>query len=491
MPSGRSRGRQGVGQDIWDYVEVPLRRPFHVAVPFVLVVIAALAASFVVPKKYKSSTLILVESEKVPDAFVAKMATEATSKRLLTIKQEILSRTRLERVINELQPYAYVGKESLTSSVERMRNAIELSVKGNDAFSIEFVHRDPTMAMKVADRLATLFIEEAARSREEQVGEAYQFIETQLADARKELDGREGTLRRYKEQHMGTLPEQMGANLSTLQRLQLEQQSANEGLRGATERLVTLEGSPLRAGGGPSGDSELIQLQAQLATLRGRYTDEHPDVRAVKVRIAALEREQAQRGPMPAETSGASVRQMQIDQARAEIQKLKDKLADIDARITTFQGRVEQAPRTEQEISTLSRDFQKLNDNYLNLLNKKLEAQMAAKLERRWKGEQFRILDPANLPEHHVSPSRKLFLALGILAGLAAGLAAAFTADFLDHSIKSSKDLEALLPYPVVAVIPSLKDARVVGAPAYWPDSSAALGEPEEDALPPSSRVSL
>jgi uncharacterized protein involved in exopolysaccharide biosynthesis len=149
MPSGRSRGRQVVGQDLWDYVEVPLRRPFHVAVPFVLVVAAALAASFVVPKKYKSSTLILVESEKVPDAFVAKMATEATSKRLLTIKQEILSRTRLERVISELQPYAYLGKESLTSSVERIRSAIELSVKGNDAFSIEFVHRDPTTAMKV------------------------------------------------------------------------------------------------------------------------------------------------------------------------------------------------------------------------------------------------------------------------------------------------------------------------------------------------------
>jgi polysaccharide chain length determinant protein (PEP-CTERM system associated) len=457
MAQAKGKTNKG-GQEMLEYLEIPLRRPWHVTIPFVLIVAAALAVSFILPKKYKSSTLILVESEKVPDAFVASMATERTSKRLQTIRQEILSRTRLERVISELQPYGPVGNRSLTATVETMRQAIDIAVKGNDAFSIDFVHRNPEMAMKVANRLATLFIEEATRAREEQVGEAYQFIETQLADARRELETREAALRRYKEQHMGTLPEQTPANLSTLQRLQMEQQSVGENLRTATERLIALESNPAKAAAA-AGDTTLGQLQSQLATLRGRYTDEHPDVRALKARIAALEREQATRAPVVTDDPAVAAR-TQIELARAEVQKLKDRLSDIEAKITTFQSRVEQAPRTEQDIATLSRDFQKLNENYLTLLNKKLEAQMAAKLEQRWKGEQFRILDPANLPERHIFPNRKLFLAAGLFFGLLAGIATAFVADFLDHSVKNVREIEQLLPFPVLAVIPSFKDPR-------------------------------
>jgi len=458
MSTAKSKNGKAA-QDLLEYLEIPLRRPWHVVVPFVLIVATAVAVAYLLPKRYRSSTLILVESEKVPDAFVASMATERTSKRLQTIRQEIMSRTRLERVINELQPYGPVGNKSLTVMVETMRQAIDIAVKGTDAFSIDYVHRSPEMAMKVANRLATLFIEEATRSREEQVGEAYQFIETQLADSRRELETRESALRRYKEQHMGTLPEQTAANLSTLQRLQMEQQTVSESLRAATEHLIAVESNPARAAAAAS-DTELGQLQTQLATLRGRYTDEHPDVRALKARIAAMERDQATKAPAVTDDPLVTSKS-QVQQARAEVQKLKDREADIEARIATFQGRVEQAPRTEEEIQTLSRDFQKLNENYLTLLNKKLEAQMAAKLEQRWKGEQFRILDPANLPEHHIFPNRQLFFAAGLFLGLLAGIGTAVAADFLDHSVKSVRELEQLLPFPVLAVIPSFKDSRV------------------------------
>ncbi len=481
MPQAKTKGGMGT-QDLLEYLEIPLRRPWHVVVPFVLLVAAAVAASYLLPKKYRSSTLILVESEKVPDAFVASMATERTTKRLQTIRQEILSRTRLERVINELQPYGPVGNRSLTVTVEAMRQAIDIAVKGNDAFSIDFVHRNPEMAMKVANRLATLFIEEATRSREEQVGEAYQFIETQLADARRELETREVALRRYKEQHMGTLPEQTPANLATLQRLQMEQQSVNENLRAATERLIAVESNPTKAAAAAS-DSTLGQLQSQLATLRGRYTDEHPDVRALKARIAALEREQATKTPVAIDDPAATAR-TQVEAARADVQKIKDRLADIDAKIATFQGRVEQAPRTEQDIATLSRDFQKLNENYLTLLNKKLEAQMAAKLEQRWKGEQFRILDPANLPERPIFPNKKLFLAAGLFLGLLAGIAMAVAADFLDHSVKSVRELEQLLPFPVLAVIPSFKDPRFTRYAFRPPMAGPGAGEDGGGELP-------
>jgi polysaccharide chain length determinant protein (PEP-CTERM system associated) len=459
MAQNRRKTRTEVGREILDYLEVPLRRPFHIAIPFLLVLALAVTAIFTLPKKYKSQTLILVESEKVPDSFVTQISTDRTSRHLQTIKQEILSRTRLERVVEELDPYGSKFNEARAMTVERMRSGIEINIRGNDAFSIEYIHRDPNMAMQVANRLATLFIEEATLARAKQVGEAHQFIESQLEDARRELEEREQALRRYKEQHIGNLPEQMTANLATLQRLQLEQQTVSDSLRSHLERQTLLEQQPIAAAAAaarPDGIGELNQLRDQLAALRTRYRAEHPDVRALEARISRMERELAgQRGIEPVNANAPG--NAELEQIRLDIKNLRQRQADIDQRIATFQSRVESAPRTEQDIATLTRDYQKLNENYLALLNRKLEADMAAKLEKRWKGEQYRILDPANLPEHPVSPNKLLFLLAGIVLGLGAGIGTALAADFLDHSIKHVQELEELLPFPVLASIPFIE----------------------------------
>jgi len=454
----KPRSREESNREILEYLEVPLRRPWHVLIPFVLCVAAVLGASYVLPSKYRSSTLILVEAEKVPESMVGNVATERIGRRLQTVKQEVLSRTRLEAVIQELDPYGMPARPSMTTMVEWMRSSIEVTVKGNDAFGIDFVHRDPHMAQKVANRLTQLFIEETVQARKQQVGEAYQFIESELEDAKRELEKREEALRHYKEAHMGTLPEQMNANLSTLQRLQLEQQAVAESLRAAMDRLVLLESAaPVgKAGAVVDARSELTQLRGQLAALRTRYTDEHPDVKAVLTQIAAAEKTLAASG-RNAEGSGPSP---QVEQARLEVKNLREKREDLDRKIGSFQARVEQAPRTEQDIVTLTRDFQKLNENYLALLNKKLDAQMAAKLEQRWQGDRFRILDPASLPEYPFYPNRLLFLLFGIVAGLAAGVAVALAAEFFDHSIRNVRELEEAVPFPVLAHLPLITGLR-------------------------------
>jgi polysaccharide chain length determinant protein (PEP-CTERM system associated) len=435
-----------------------------VAIPAVLVLAAAVASSFVLSKEYASTTVILVESEKVPESFVPKVATEREDKRLLTIRQEILSRTRLERILKELEPYPGTESQALSETIEDMRGDISIEVKGNDAFSITYVHNDPRKAMEVANRLATLFIEEVAAQREAQVEGASDFIESQLVEARKELEYKEAALREYKERRMGSLPEQTSANLATLQRLQMEQQSLTVSLRGARERLGSLEkslGDQLRGTAGSTSNldpsTELNQLRAQLVALRGRYTDEHPDVKLVLSRIARLEKILADAaaggGAAPIDPSTAATRS-QIEQARIEVRELEAKQADVARQVDTFQARVEQAPRTEQELATLTRDYQKLRENYLMLLNKKMDAQMAERLEKRWKGEQFRILDPAHLPDVHFFPDRMVFFVGGLLGGLVLGLAVALAADFVDHSVKSVREVEATLPYPVLATIP-------------------------------------
>ena len=351
-------------------LEALRRRPLHALVPFVLVAGGVFAASYLVEKKYESSTLILVEKESMPESFVPRVTED--SNWVHTIRQEMLSRTRLEKVLTELDPYPELaGLVPLIDLTKRIREAADIAVRGDDAFSVHFVHRDPRITMLVADRLATLFIAETLRAEESRTSEATEFIESQLAEARGELETREEALRRFKEQHMGTLPEQTGANLARLQRLQMEQQAVASSLQAALDRMHTLELTPAEA---PGTASELDQLRAELMNLRQRYTGEHPEVQTLTARIERLAQQPS--APAPANPTSGVVA-AQLTEARKDVERFKVRSQSIDQRIDQVQGRVDLAPRIEQRLATLTRDFQKLNENYLALLNKKLDAQMA------------------------------------------------------------------------------------------------------------------
>lgn len=461
--------RDSLAQELLSYVEVPIRRPLQVLIPLVLVMAIALGLAYTMPEKYRTATLILVEEQEVPKSFV-QTTENPTRPRLLTIRQEILSRTRLEQVIKELDPYPErTGQAALTDILETMRAAVAINVKGEDAFTIEYVHRNPRMAQDVANRLAGLFIEETMRSREEQVTSAVSFIETQLADARRELELKEQALRKLKEARMGSLPEQTSSNLATLQRLQLEQQSLAASLQSARQRLTQLDQGSTDPGPTPGASSryepsELATLRARLAELQERYTAEHPDIEAVLARIARLEgtavktSDSGSAAPTPERSSPL------LDQARLEVKDLEGKIANVDRRIQEFQQRVENTPRAEQELANLTRDHQMLQQNYLQLLNKKIDAQMAERLEERWKGEQFRVLDPAFLPEQPYSPNRRLIAVIGLVLGLLAGLTLAYASEFLDSSVKGVRDLEVLAPLPLLGLL-SAVDGGGAGVP--------------------------
>jgi polysaccharide chain length determinant protein (PEP-CTERM system associated) len=454
---------------IQEYLEVPLRHPLLVVGPTILTLVLSVIFALTLPERYGSSTLILVEAEAVPDTFVAKMTTDTIGRRLQTVRQEVLSRTRLEQVINELDPYPSpsASPAPVSNQVEDMRGSITIRTKGADAFTIEYVHTDPVMAMQVTSRLATLFIEEAETEREQQAIEGSEFIDSQLDEIRKSLEEKEAAVARFKERNLGRLPEQLDTNLATLSRLQMEQQTLEESIRSAEARGDLLRQSLAR--GTPvvmdtvemDPSVALTELRQQLATLRTRYTDHHPDVKAALARVRELEA-----AVLPVEETAevpeldgkmASTEEAQR-QNQVEIDLLRERRAKTVEEMRKLQARVEGAPRVEQQLGALTRDYSQLRESYLGLLQKQIDARMAEQLERRWKGARFKVLDPAHVPDEPFFPPRMLMAFAGLIGGLGLGLLTAFGADFLDHSFKNPDQLEQALSMPLLAVIPRVDD---------------------------------
>ncbi len=442
-----------------EYLQAPLRHPWLVALPLVLSTAAGAAAAFLLPERFAASCLVLIKASHVPDKIIPDVSEEMNARRHQTIRQEILSRTRLERVNAELHPYPELS--SVSAIVDAMEAAIDVSFKGSDAFSIQFTHRDPRMAMEVTNRLAAVFIEEFRRSRQTQYEGAADFLDAELREARKALDAKEEALRVYKERNLGRLPEQLDATLSTLQRLQLELQGLEQSLQAAEERVERLNSPPSSersAVATTTGPSERETLELELARLRQRYTDEHPDVQEVREKLRRLVESTP---PPPAERISAAT--VQLERAQAEAQTLLTRRQNLRQQIASLQGRVELMPRTEQTLATLTRDFSLLKENYQTILHRKMDAQMAERLQQRWT-EDFEILDRARLPERHTFPNRPLFVVAGVVVGLGLGLATALVATRLTPYVVGLGDLEAATSVPVLAVLPQVEPKEAAAA---------------------------
>jgi protein tyrosine kinase modulator len=438
-----------------DYLEAPLHHPWWVVVPFVIVVGAATAAAFLLPKRYAASSLILIKASHVPDKILANVTDDLDARRHQTIRQEILSRTRLEKVNEELHPYPALVTG--TAAVAALQAAIDVTFRGGDAFSIEFTHRDPAMAMNVTNRLASLFIEEFRKSRKNQFESAADFLDSELGEARRQLDVKEEALRRYKEQNMGRLPEQMQATLSTLQGFRQELQGVEQNLELAEARLERLTSrqtsETVAASSASPGPSEREQLEGELQRLRLRYTDEHPDVKALVARLRGLDPPPTVSTTPAAENRPAVIGSGPVARARAEISALLVRRQNLHDQIARNESRIEQMPRKEQDLATLTRDFNQLRENYQTLLRRKMDAQMAERLQQRWTDD-FDVLDLARLPDHHVFPNGPLFILAGAILGLGFGLGASLLVETFNPAVLNLEDLEGTVRVQVLAVLP-------------------------------------
>jgi polysaccharide chain length determinant protein (PEP-CTERM system associated) len=478
--------------NIDDYIEILWRRIWYIIIPFLVIMIGTVLYAKFAPRLYKASTLVLVTAQKIPETFVQPTVTSRIEDRLQSISQEVMSRTRMEQIINEFGLYKDESKKLNNEEiVELMQKNIkvELPTKRDEKgyFTISYIGTNPNMVTVIANRLASLFIEENLRFREQQAVGTTEFLNTELTAKKARLEELEAAVAQYKRQHMGDLPEQRDTNLRILEQLQNQYQRVGENLRAAQDRKLFLQkqladlelpitspdtmalGKNSRLSSSStysSSDSKVVgtytsqkdSLAKQLEDLRSKYTESHPDVVVMKKRLADLE--------LKKDTDTYSVKsdpryrelKNQLTMTDIEIKRLQGEEASIGAQMSRYRARIENSPSREQEMTSLNREYQNIKESYDQLLKKSQSAQQAENLERRQKGEQFRVIDPARIPQKPFSPDIPKVLLIGFILSIGCGFGLAIIREQMDRSFHDAADVEVTLGLRVLATIPKIEE---------------------------------
>ena len=482
--------------DLQRWLGATRRRYLYFLIPLLFGWLIVWGASWVIPPVYRSGTLILVEQPTMPKDYVTPNVTDDLQERLQSITQQILSRTRLLQIIDQVKIYGDSHSQMTPDEkVERMRKDIEIELvhdAHNDkitAFNVYYSARDPHLAQKVTSELTNLFINENVEVRQQQSEDTTQFLETQLETARNALSEQEERIRQFKGQHVGEMPAQQTSNLAILNGLQSQLQNAEDALNTAKQQRIylqtlidqyrTMQGTVSTGGDTPQSlpaiDKELERLKTQLAEMSARYTDRHPDLRKLKDQIARTEKTRdalvAELTTKNATTTddGTKARasdlapnspimqlQGQLHANQVEIASREHAIAELKTSLGEYQARLNQEPVREQQLADLTRGYDQSKASYDELLKKKNESEMATSMERLQQGERFRVLDPPGLPSKPDFPNRLKFCGMGLGVGLMLGLVVAGGFELMDDRMHSEQEIKDLLPVGIMVEIPEV-----------------------------------
>jgi succinoglycan biosynthesis transport protein ExoP len=455
------------------------RRSMFIAAFVVWAIACAFAWLF--PPRYRAQATILIEKPKVPKQYVTPNIESDPQQQMQTLTQQILSRSRLQGIIDDL--HLYTGTMFAGDAVESMRKDTQIDLTQTTSkppeltgFTISYSGYDPRVVQKAASRLTSLFIEENLQSRAQQSENTTGFLDKQLQDARASVDEQAGRIKAFKAQFGDQTPGELQSTLQILNGMQVRLQQANEGLDRSEQQKMYLNsmltayreqpslattGVTNAAGIPVDVDAQLARLKAKLAELRSRYTDKHPAVLQVVDQIAKAEKLKAEvdkdRGDdyLPVSRGVAEIKS-QLKRTDLDIQDRKKDVVSLQARIEGIENRLKGAPVREQQMGELNRDYEQSRKNYEALLGKKTDSAMATDMEKAQQGEQFSVLDPPSLPKSPYFPNRILVTLGGLAIGLAAAFGTAVLRETLDDRIHADTEISTMSKVPILVTIPPL-----------------------------------
>ncbi|MBX5483734.1 MAG: chain-length determining protein [Myxococcaceae bacterium] len=424
-----------------------------------LAIVAAL------PSVYKATASVRFEPNQPIADLVQPTVTEPVERRIVTIRQELLARPVLERVIREQNLYPEVmEKEGIDAALERFRSDLEVKLEGDAAFDITYSAKEPELAARVVNRIPEVFAEEAVKNRQRAARRAEQLFNDEVEELKKSVASWEKKIAQFKVDHMGELPEQLEVNMRGLDRVSAEIEHRYEELRAAEMR----RGDLLRAS--YAGDSEAGRLQQQeletqraLVAARAQWTEDHPEVKKLQTELNAI------RGKL----RDAENRMVEERRERARMNRVIDglqaEIAQLHQKAEAYQARLDVTPKWAQELAMMQRDYEIARAKYDSVISRKVEAELARELELKSAPDIFRVLSRATVPVTPASPDRMGGTMIALLIALALGILVAILAEARDDSIRDVSEVKERLPLPVLAVVPEMagKTERRVLMPNY------------------------
>jgi polysaccharide chain length determinant protein (PEP-CTERM system associated) len=475
--------------DPLDYVSAFNRRKWWFVVPVALSVVAGLLLVWLLPRIYQSTATIGVSTPRVAPNMVG-AATVDRAERTRAIAQQLRSRPVLERAarLEGLDQH-----ESIDAAVNRLNGSLTVSfsssaIKGSmtpdqreqlDSYDVVFTERTAADAQRILNRVAQVFVEENSRSRELRAQDTSEFITLQLRASEERLTALEARLRTAKEAYMGRLPSQTGANLQMVDGLQRQVESYATQLRGEQDRLSLLDrqieemergtdtGPINRTSAIMTSQARILTLQGELAEAQLTFTDKHPEVMRLKEELANAEKAAAAERDLPATERAPALqtnpeyRRLLTDRnaARMRIAELQRQQRTAERGISQYRARVEAAPRVEQEMLSMTREYELEREAYGKLKERRQAAVINEELLRTQGGEQFSILVPASFPSSPFKPNPFRVLLMALAAGLVIGGAGVMGREYLDRSVHDVRALRDEFELPVLAEIPRIEPA--------------------------------
>jgi len=504
------------------YLEISRRRKWWIILSTLGAFVCSVAFVRSLPDTYSAQTVVLVEGGQIPDKYVPVIITGDITGRLTTLEQQVLSPTRLKKLVelNGLYPDP-TGKLTEKQVIRALQHAINIEIANPGAgrpgtFRIAYSSRNRNEVARIANQLAQMFIDENLKAREEQTAGTAEFLHSQRLETKQQLDEKDVQLRAIKTRNVLELPESKPYHLETLANLRGQVQAIRDKIQGDEQQKIVLrsmlasgaeaptvevEGAGQlgeNAGGGPN-QGPLDKLEAKLSELRSRYGPGHPEVRKIQAEI----NKQKSKGPTEGPVNGVTQLQQDLrpavkpDRVRrnpvieAQLQSLDEDVKEQNKllrplleRMEFHTSKLEQIPLFEQQIGRLQQDYDTLRVQYASLQDKEEAAKISHALEVHQKGERFVILDAAVTPEFPAAPKRKLIALAGLFGGLLAGIGLAAGAEMNDESVRTENEAARIFGKPVLSCVPRIVSnqerrigfLRATGLLAGTVAGSAALG---------------
>ncbi|TCK07532.1 hypothetical protein [Marinobacterium mangrovicola] len=432
----------------------------------VLVIIAIFAlatiafiVSNLIPAVYRSQSVVLVETQQIPDDLVRSTVTSIAAERIQIIKQRVMTRAKLLEVVNKY-PSLTESREGKTVSgfLTEIRNDITVELINSDnrrrnatviAFRVGFDAKDPTVAQNVANDLVTLFLNENVTARTERASETTSFLESQATKMEHRLSEIEQAIAEFKAKNKDALPEHLDLYVSMLDRAKTTAAELQREIQSTKNQIDLLE---IQLAEQPVNrsltDPVLAKLRADYQALRTKYTDTHPDVVSMKTQLESYR---------PVTTSlenhSNNLIEERVEEGKLRIVSLENEISEKKIEIEDLETKIIKIPQVERGLVSLNRDYNVIKAQYDKVVANTMQAQMAESLEQGSKAERFSILEPAQLPDRPFSPDRKKLLVAGVGGSLAIPLGLVLLIGFMDRSIRDEKELEKLIGAPPIAVV--------------------------------------